>query len=117
MDEYRKHSEDRNNTEEVESIEYPALPKEPARLTTGVVNIVIRLPYGDRIQRKFLATDRIQVCFLFFVFDGWMFLLSCIILCANFILYMAECYRYFGLSLPLKFQKIKNLCSSVLRGD
>ena len=55
MDEYRKYSEDRNNTEEVESIEYPALPKEPARLTTGVVNIVIRLPYGDRIQRKFLA--------------------------------------------------------------
>ena len=96
MDEYRKHSEKRNNSEEVERIEQD-LPEEPARLTTGVVNIVIPLPCGDRIERKFLATDAIQVCFLFVVFHGWMFLLSCIILCANFILYMVECYRYFGL--------------------
>ena len=93
------------------------MPEEPARLTTGVVNIVIRVPCGDRIERKFLATDPIQVCFLYVVFHGWMFLLSCIILCANFILYIVECYRHFGLSLPVKFKKIKNLCSSVLRGD
>ena len=74
MDEYRKHSENRNDAEEVDRIEYPDFPEEPARLTTGVVNIVIRLPYGDRIERKFLATDPIQVCFLFVVFHGWMFL-------------------------------------------
>ena len=71
MDEYKKHSEDRNNGDRIEN---PDLPQEPARLTPGVVNIVIRLPYGDGIERKFLATDPIQVCFLFVVFHGWMFL-------------------------------------------
>jgi hypothetical protein len=104
---------------EVGRNEYPALPREPARGTPGVVNIVIRLPYGRRIQRQFLATDPIQVFpFLGGVcFHGRVFLLSCIICVLISSFYMVEYCRYFGLSLPLKFQKTKNLCSSLLHGD
>lgn len=51
--------------EEVEKIEYPVLPREPAGGTPGIVNIAIRLPYGNRIERKFLATDPIQVLWSF----------------------------------------------------
>ena len=68
MDEFKKCLEDRNNSEEVVRTEYPALPPEPAISTPGVVNIAIRLPYEGRIERRFLATDPIQV-FLKFFFD------------------------------------------------
>jgi len=64
-----KYLEDSKNSSvvprEVGRNEYPALPREPARGTPGVVNIAIRLPYGSRIQRQFLATDPIQVLWSF----------------------------------------------------
>jgi len=62
-------------------IEYPTLPREPVTGTPGVVNIVIRFPYGSRIQRKFVATDPIQVLWSFAASqipkDNKVFVLEC----------------------------------------
>ena len=66
MDEFKKCLEDRNNYEEVVRTEYPALPPEPAISTPQVVNIAIRFPYEGTIERTFLATYPIQVCFFVF---------------------------------------------------
>jgi hypothetical protein len=62
--------------------EYPSLPRDPARGTPRVVNIVIRLPYGRRIQRQFLATDPIQVFpFLTYFSMVWCFCYLALFVC------------------------------------
>lgn len=62
----RREAEERARREEEERVKAArAVPEEPAEGEAGCTKIVVRLPDGSRLERRFRATDTIGVSFIF----------------------------------------------------